>query len=212
MRAASRCLCPDLPSVPTRTQLLILQHPRERFHPFGTARLVQLAIPATRVEVTLGGFAGDMHHPVPVPADAAVLFPHPQALDLAALPAAERPSTLVVLDGTWPNARKVYRANPWLWPLRHVRIHPDAPSRYRIRKEPRADYLSTIEAVTVALRILEPDNAALDALLTLFDRMVERQLACLAALGPDGLKPRPPKIRRRAPKWPEPPLSTRNLP
>ena len=35
------CLCSDLPTVPTRTQVVVLQHPHESKHPFGTARFVK---------------------------------------------------------------------------------------------------------------------------------------------------------------------------
>jgi hypothetical protein len=45
LRPADSCYCAELPSVPTRTRVVILQHPHERTHPFGTARLAQ-AVPA----------------------------------------------------------------------------------------------------------------------------------------------------------------------
>jgi hypothetical protein len=51
------------------------------------------------------------------------------------------------------------------------------PSRYRIRREPNAKALSTVEAAVAALRILEPETSGLDQLLSAFDAMVEGQLA-----------------------------------
>jgi len=171
-----------MPRVPTRTRVVVLQHPHERTHPFGTARLVALCMPNAAVHTAYGGLRGVLHCEVPLPADAAVLFPHATAQDLALLPAAEHPSTLVVLDGTWAHARRLYRDNPWLQRLRHVRLHPSAPSRYRIRREPREDYVSTIEAIVQALHVVEPATPGIDRLLDAFDRMVDQQIEHVAAV------------------------------
>jgi DTW domain-containing protein YfiP len=177
MRPESMCLCSNLPSVPTRTRIVILQHPHERKHPFGTARFVRLCLPNAEVHVAYGGLSGDMLTPIDVPADTAVLFPHAHAIELDELPEAERPGTLLVIDGTWSHAKRLYKMNPWLQNLRHVRLSPSAPSRYRIRREPQADYVSTVEATVEALQILEPDTQGLEGLVTAFDSMIDRQIA-----------------------------------
>ena len=52
-----------------------------------------------------------------LPARTALLFPGDDAKDLAQMPAEERPEHLVVLDGTWPQARGLYRRNSWLQAL-----------------------------------------------------------------------------------------------
>ncbi|MGE3175714.1 MAG: tRNA-uridine aminocarboxypropyltransferase [Planctomycetota bacterium] len=179
MRPEAMCLCAHVQQVATRTPLVILQHPRERDHPFGTARLARLALPNSRLCTAYGGFDGDLLCEVEVPEGAAVLFPHPAASDLAAMAPAARPKALVVLDGTWAHARRLYRHNPWLQRLPHVRLQPAAPSNYRIRKEPQADFVSTIEAIVQALQLLEPDNGELPRLLVAFDHMVDAQIAHL---------------------------------
>lgn len=170
------CHCDRMPNVPTRTRIVVLQHPHERTHPFGTARLVRLSMPNAEVHVPYAGFTGTLEHRVDVPPDTALLYPHPDAPDLADLPPQDHPSTLVVLDGTWGHAKVLYRQNPWLHGLRHVRLQPAAPSNYRIRREPRADFISTIEAIVAALRIIEPDTPDLGRLLTAFDGMIDRQI------------------------------------
>ena len=176
LRPSELCYCADLPQVPTRTRIFVLQHPHERTHPFGTARLVDMCMPNASVHVPFAGFTGTLEHALDVPDDAAVLFPHPDADDLASLPASEWPSTLIAIDGTWSHAKRLYRENTWLHARRHVRLRPSSPSRYRIRREPRPDYVSTLEAVVAALRIIEPDAEGLDALLQAFDRMIDRQI------------------------------------
>lgn len=181
MRPRGHCVCAGLSSVATRTAVVILQHPQEKRHPFGTARLVGLCLPNARVHTVYGGLRGDLHCPLELPVDTAVLYPHPRAEDLAAVArSGSPPSTLLALDGTWAHAKRLYAENPWLQRLRHVRLHPSEPSRYRIRREPQADYVSTLEAVVAALRLLEPATVGLDALTAAFDRMIDRQVEHLA--------------------------------
>ncbi len=182
LRPEDLCHCADLPSVPTRTRIVILQHPHERTHPFGTARLVRLMMPNSEVHVPWSGFTGTLEQRLPLPADAAVLYPAPDAPLLDDLPRDRLPSTLVAIDGTWAHAKRLYRENGWLRGLPHVRLQPAEPSRYRIRREPRADYVSTLEAIVEALRVLEPEHTRLDELLAAFDRMIDRQIAHAAVV------------------------------
>ncbi len=197
LRPGSLCHCAGLPTVAARTRVVILQHPHERTHPFGTARLLRLCLPNVSVHVPWPGFTGTLEQRVDVPADTVVLFPHAHAPTLDRLPGPP-PSTLLAIDGTWAHAKRLYRENGWLQRLRHARIDPATPSRYRIRKEPRADYVSTLEAVVAALRAVEPDAAGLDALLGAFDRMIDRQIAHVAAVARAGRAKRPRQRPSRA--------------
>jgi DTW domain-containing protein len=183
LRPRPLCHCADLPSVPTQTRVVILQHPHERTHPFGTARLVRLMLPNSEVHVPWAGFTGTLEYRADVPDDTVVLYPRDDAPLLADL-GGPPPRTLLAIDGTWAHARRLYRENAWLQRLRHARLQPAQPSRYRIRKEPREDYVSTLEAVVEALRALEPAGAGarLDELLAAFDRMIDRQIAHAAVV------------------------------
>src|SRR5262249_3948131 len=107
-------------------------------------------------------------------AGTALLYPAPGARHLAELSSAERPRHLAVLDATWFNAKKMYEAHAWLRALPTVRLTPEQ-SRYRVRREPRAGYVATIEAIVHALHILEPRTRGLDNLMRSFDAMVDRQ-------------------------------------
>jgi DTW domain-containing protein YfiP len=191
-RPIAVCVCAHVRPQRTQTRVLILQHPRERHVPINTVRLARLSLPDAVVRRGVD-FAGD-----PVVADAIagrdgappayLLFPGPNAVDLA-LERPPGPITLVVLDGTWWQARKLLRRNPALGALPQLRLAPAAPSRYRIRREPDTSYVATIEAIALALRALEGEGddetdgarAAADArfasLLAPFDAMVEHQLS-----------------------------------
>src|SRR5262249_28532165 len=87
------------------------------------------------------------------------------------------PRTLVVVDGTWTTARKMVARSRLLRALPRVSLLPEAPSAYRIRREPAAHCLSTVEAVVAALTMLEGDGARFAPLLAAFERLVATQLA-----------------------------------
>jgi hypothetical protein len=110
---------------------------------------------------------------------AALLYPGDGAVDVVASPP-RGPVTLVVVDGTWAQTKKVVRENPELAALPRYAFRPPAPSEYRIRREPRAEYLSTIEALAHVLGVFEEDPARFETLLAPFRAMVDAQLDCEA--------------------------------
>lgn len=172
------CFCADVRRVDNRTEVLIVQHPRERRHPFGTARIAALSL--SRVRLTMAARDGERWSASDPGFEepAALLFPGTTAtvLDIEAADPL-RLRTLVLVDGTWPNAAKLVRDNPWLQALPRVALRPTQPGRYRIRKARRPDVqLSTIEAISAALHVLEPDTPSLGALLMTFEAMVDRQI------------------------------------
>lgn len=175
-KPARTCVCAGVPRVDNRTTVLVLQHPRERLHSLGTARFARLGLANVHVEVAYDAGSRDARRPPWVPDGAALLYPAPGARDIAELAPHERPRHLVVLDGTWHTARTLYRDKLWLHDLPHVRLNPAAPSRYRIRREPSLDYVSTLEAIVEALQLLEPETRGFDDLLAAFDRMIDVQV------------------------------------
>ncbi|MCA9627556.1 MAG: DTW domain-containing protein [Myxococcales bacterium] len=170
------CVCEDLARVDNQTRILILQHPRERFHPIGTARFAELGLRNVRAEISWSDTGRSIRRELDVEPGTGLLYPHPEAKLLSELAPAERPRQLIVLDGTWHHAHTMYRENPWLHALPHYALRPEEPSRYRIRKEPREECVSTLEAITQALEQLEPGLEGLERLLGSFDRMIDQQI------------------------------------
>ena len=168
------CFCAAIPRIDNRTDVLILQHVRERFHPFNTARIVHRAL--KRSTLLVDSTCQLAAAPLPIRPGAVLLYPGPEARLLSDLPADQRPEQLVIVDGTWHQAKTFVRDIPALRSLPRFGIVPASPGRYRIRREPTATSLSTVEATVAALRDLEPETEGLDRLLEAFERMVERQL------------------------------------
>jgi DTW domain-containing protein len=171
-RPQALCVCRHIQPVDNRTPITVIQHPRERKHPFNTARLARLALNRIQLEV-----AWDIAMDRPeLPPGAALLYPSESAIELGTIPVGDRPSHLVVLDGTWPQARSLYRNNEWMRALPHVSLSPAQPSDYRIRREPAQHCLSTIESIAAALEVCEPDNPDLKHLLTGFTAIIDGQI------------------------------------
>jgi len=163
-------------SLPTQTRILLLQNPRERHVPIGTARLAHLCLPGSRLRVGVDFDDDDeVRAALAGAGDTYLLFPGPRAIDLAvAKPAG--PITLVVLDGTWWQARKLLRRNGVLAALPQIRFTPPAPSNYRIRREPADHCVATVEALAQVLGALEGDPARFAALLRPFEAMIDTQI------------------------------------
>ncbi len=179
--------------------MVVLQHPRERDVAIGTARMAKLCLPNAELHVGLS--FEDRPDVVRVLADparpACLLYPGPDAIDLADSPP-QGPRTLVVLDGTWAHSRKLLQANPRVAALPRYAFEPARPSEYRIRREPRATYVSTIEALASVLGVLEGDPERFQAMLVPFRRMIDTQIRC-ARLRHDG--------RYQRARGPKPPTS-----
>lgn len=179
-RPKAHCLCRLIVEVDNLTEILILQHPRERSHAFNTARLVKLSLRRAEVVVDHGGkLASDETLPERL-AGYGLLYPRPGALDLAQVPKAERPKKLVVIDGTWYHARAMYRDIKALQDLPHYTLPAGQVSGFKIRKQPKDYCLSTLEAIQSALTCLEPETAGIDMLTRSFDAMQAQHLAASA--------------------------------
>lgn len=183
------------PTVDNATHVLILQHPQEQDRVLGTARL--LAETLAHVTLTVGLSWRNLGHALKQPAEArdwGVLYlGSAQAaqqkgalvsLDRKGEPLADQQAArtglkgLVVLDGNWSQAKALWWRNPWLTKLRRFVVVPDGPSLYGdLRKEARPDAVSTLEAVALALSVLEGDAAVREKLLAPFRELLAKARA-----------------------------------
>ncbi|MCG2626425.1 DTW domain-containing protein [Bradyrhizobium sp. WYCCWR 13023] len=211
------CICDSVTPIENKLSLLILQHPQEQDRALGTARLLAKHFDDATLRVGLSwpSLSKALGRPVENASHWAVLYlGSARAADLDAegeIVALNRKGEIadnqraifnklegvVLLDGTWSQAKALWWRNPWMLKCQRVILNPKHPSRYgRLRREPRKDGLSTIEAAATLLAGLErrPDiaetlNASFERLLTRF-REVQAEMPELA--------PKPPvKDRRR---------------
>jgi DTW domain-containing protein YfiP len=181
--------------IDNRLFVLILQHPREKKEPLATAALIRDAL--SRAALVVGLSWPNLTCALGSPADPrrwAVLYlgsARPAAfgpgreviaVDRRGEPAADQEALLrgldgvVLLDGSWNEAKTLWWRNPWLLKLRRLVLNPSRPSRYgRLRREPRRAALSTIEAAALVLKYLDGGTEAEAALLAALDDLIEAQ-------------------------------------
>jgi len=87
---------------------------------------------------------------------------------------------LILLDGTWAQAKTLWWRNPWLLKTKRIYIIPKEKSRYgNIRKEPRPECVSTLEAAAETLSFLGLDSEIETALKTRFSEALKKLPASL---------------------------------
>ncbi|XP_010443071.1 PREDICTED: uncharacterized protein LOC104726018 [Camelina sativa] len=147
-----------------------------------------LASPAA-MDVLAKGFVvtkfseGKREFELEVPPGSALLFPSEESVKINDLKEKEEElklKNLIVLDGTWSKARRIYLENPWLKILCcHVKLEIEGTSLYKeVRRQPRAGCLSTIESIVYAMKEMGEDPEGLDNMLNVFESMVEDQRRC----------------------------------
>jgi DTW domain-containing protein YfiP len=206
------CICDSVTPIENRTSVLILQHPQEQDRTLGTARLTARHFKDAVVKIGLSwpSLATALGRPVRDPSRWAVLYLGSAKVSEfdtdAEIVAIDRKGQMedgqrailkdiegiVLLDGTWSQAKALWWRNAWMLKCQRVILGPKHPSRYgRLRKEPRQDGLSTIEAAGLLLGTLErrPDVTA--TLNDSFERMLARYREVQRAM-PE-LAPRPKK-------------------
>ena len=175
LRPENHCLCALIPMLESHTRVLILQHPDEAKHALNTARFAALGLANAELWVgerfALDGVLNDARY------QTCLLFPGSQAQALIRCDHSTKPLQLIVPDGTWRKARKLLYLNPELETLPKVTLEMIKPSRYRLRKAPMEESLSTLEAITQALEVLEQKDFS--ALLKPFDALIDGQIAAM---------------------------------
>ena len=177
-RPSRVCLCPHLPPspIPTFTTVVILHHPHAlRRNPLSTLPLLERSL--SNLHLLSGRRllpSSTTLLPPPSPNAVLLLYPSPGAADLASWcrstpPSARASPTLLLIDGTWRQAKEMHAASlPFLSSLGVIPVAlpvdsgVDGDSMFEselvVKKEPHKGCMSTMEAVARALRLLEPEG------------------------------------------------------
>jgi DTW domain-containing protein YfiP len=178
--------------IENRIFVLVLQHPQERREAVATAATVCAALRQAALVVGLSW--PNLERALGRPADPkrwAVLYlgsARPAAFGLEReVIAVDRRGHLakdqdaaarglegvVLLDGSWSEAKTLWWRNPWLLKLRRLVLNPRRPSRFgHVRREPRREALSTLEAAALLLKNLDGGPEIEAALLDRLDCLI----------------------------------------
>ena len=212
------CICDSITPIENKVALLILQHPQEQDRALGTARLTALhfANAVLKIGLSWPSLSKALGRPVHDPSRWAVLYLGSAKVaeldtdrDIVAInrkgeiednqrAILKDIEGIVLLDGTWSQAKALWWRNAWMLKCQRVILGPAHPSRYgKLRREPRRDGLSTIEAAAMLLASLEkrPDIAA--TLHDSFERMLAKYREAQSVLPELAPKPKPKRDYRR---------------
>ena len=176
--ALTHCLCDLRPSVPTQAGICLIMTGLETLKPSNTGWLVADVVPHTwafvwtRTEpdpallallanpqwqpyVVFPGAYAAAERVVTELADAQLMPP----LQAGGKPGTRKP-LFVLLDGTWHEARKMFRKSPYLAGLPVLSLEPGHPSTYRLRRAGHDAHLCTAEVAALCLDLAGEARAA----------------------------------------------------
>ncbi|MGL5006829.1 MAG: tRNA-uridine aminocarboxypropyltransferase [Plesiomonas sp.] len=196
--AVSHCLCAHIQPVSANSQFCLIMYDTEPLKPSNTGRLIADILPDTqaflwsRTEInpallallqdpTLQPyiiFPESYAAPERVVHDLLTSTPNPLTPPNPAVtlrPFATKP-LFIMLDGTWTEARKMFRKSPYLDQFPVLPLRPTSQSEYQLREASTDEQLCTAE-VAAQLLLMANDQQAAQALDTLFVRFKQHYLA-----------------------------------
>ncbi|MBR1777100.1 MAG: DTW domain-containing protein [Alphaproteobacteria bacterium] len=189
------CVCTEAEPFDNRRFVLIMQHPQEQDKELGTAGILKSMLKNSQLEIALSrpGLAAVLKRQAD-PKKWGVLYlgaqketpvaPGLYVLNKKGELAADADQCLqelegiILLDGSWSQAKALWWRNPWLLKTRRLLLVPEKRSLYgKLRKEPRRESVSTLEACAQCLNYLgeAPEIAA--ALTDAFARLLKNYKA-----------------------------------
>lgn len=189
-----KCYCELVKPFDPGIQFVILIHPIEVKRKIASGRMTHLSL--TNSVLIKGENYTYSHHVNDIldnpENQCMILYPGKNSLNITnrtdeCMVRSDKKIVLFVIDGTWATARKTMRLSQNLKSLPQICFTPPRPSQFRVRKQPRPDCLSTIEAVHHSIELLgnrvgfDVKSRKHDQLLTLFDQFVDRQISYVSS-------------------------------
>lgn len=200
-KPSALCICEGIAPIANRVALLILQHPQEQDRELGTARLTALHLKNATLKIGLSwpSLAKALGRQVD-PKRWGVLYlgsvsraTLPRDRDLVVVDSKGAPvedqddalgeiEGIILLDGSWAQAKTLWWRNPWVLKCRRLILNPKQRSRYgNLRREPRREGLSTIEAAALTLSRIGAQPEIETTLMHSFNALLERYRAATQA-------------------------------
>ena len=180
-RAKVACLCGRIDRYSNQVEIIVLQHPEETTNSKGSAIIAELGLNRYKCWVSedFQLHKGLMALLEEKAGTVAILYPtetsevlEPERVECVAADI----KVLIVIDGTWRKARKIWELNPQLHTLPCYKLAVEQKSDYRIRKAPLQSCLSTVESIVTALRLIEKRPQSYQRMLDLFAEMIDFQI------------------------------------
>lgn len=192
------CVCSAIAPIDNDIFVLILRHPQEQDRKLGTAKITTLQLKNSLLKTglswaNLGKALGRPKEEQPDPKRWGILYLGtakaseplpPQPLTVLTKKGNPSPDNddilsdlegIILLDGNWQQAKALWWRNAWMLKCRRLVLRPPKESLYgNLRKEPRKESVSTIEAAAYTLAALKDDDRLADKILPPFKLLLEK--------------------------------------
>ncbi|MFY9184237.1 MAG: tRNA-uridine aminocarboxypropyltransferase [Limnohabitans sp.] len=163
----SHCLCALRPEVPTQAGMCLLMADIEPLKPSNTGWLIADVVQRTfafgwartEVDPALLALLADPQWQPYVVFPGEFVAPERLVHEVSTTDANKRP-LFILLDATWPEARKMFRKSPYLNALPVLSLHPEQVSHYQLRRSRRDDHFCTSEVASLCLDLAGEGHAA----------------------------------------------------
>ena len=195
------CYCSKIEAFDPKIKFVILIHPIEVKRKVASGRMTHLCLKNSELikgedysyNIRVNEILDDPNN------QCMILYPGKNSFNLTTNPQhnllnSNKNTVIFVIDGTWATARKTMRLSQNLKSLPQICFTPPRPSQFRVRKQPKPECFSTIEAVHHTIELLGEQKGfdrlsrTHDHLLSVFDQVVVKQLDYV-------LNPRPGSYR-----------------
>lgn len=175
------CWCSALPPQPLvpKSRVILLQHPAEEKRALRTAPMLSVGLAPGKCLIYKGKkfpkFDSELEEILSAK-NSILLYPSATSIPMEQLDLTEGPFNLILIDGTWPQAKAIYTSSTILHNMRQVKLISSGNSSYVIRTQPTDGCLSTLETAIEALSILERDDSYRQQLLRPLHALCQFQL------------------------------------
>ena len=170
------CVCSEMKPFTIAGHVSLVVHVSELKLTSNTAQFVEKLLPGNS-KIFIRGHMNETFQAEPVmsaPGRPLFLFPHEGALELNEEFKEKYPGPyhLIVPDGNWNQAKKVWKRESLFSTLPTVKLPKGIFTEYKLRKAPQPEWVSTFEATAYALGILEGEEVK-EKMMTFFRHWVK---------------------------------------
>jgi DTW domain-containing protein YfiP len=210
------CVCQYLRPFETNSRFVILMHPMEfKKEKVGTGRFSNLILKNSEIIVDV--CFDENRRFLEVLEDknyqTVILYPGESTIDLSKAESAEKlgtkPLQFLVIDGTWPCAKKMMKLTTKLHHLTRVSFDTLRISEFQVKHQPLPGCLSTVESIHQVILDLnklgkEETKGLEDNLMSVFRKTVQQQIELAQDPSRQGYRKKPFKLsseRKISKKW-----------
>lgn len=188
------CVCDSIKPIDNDIFVLVLRHPQEQDRTLGTAKMLTMQLKNSMLKTGLSWrnlskilgkevdnkkwgvlYLGTAKTAEPLPPAVLTIVNKSGGVADDQKNSLRNLEGIILLDGNWSQAKTLWWRNAWMLKCRRLVLQPPKESLYgNLRKEPRKDSVSTIEAAAYTLAALEKDDRLAAKILVPFEALLKK--------------------------------------